>query len=99
MLGYFEIVSLYLKKNILYEGKERTAKTKLMPAKLRAVFFNFEFPQMFQKINIWGYSFSDIFMFFVKFDSESLISRISLRKRIFMRNHFNLDIRGPDGLD
>ena len=65
MLGYFEIVSLYLKKNILYEGKERTAKTKLMPAKLRAVFFNFEFPQMFQKINIWGYSFSDIFMFFL----------------------------------
>ena len=30
---------------------------------------------------------------------ESLILRISPQKRIFKRNHFNLFIRGPDGLD
>ena len=29
-------------------------KTKLMPAKLRAVLANFGFPQIFQKINMWG---------------------------------------------
>ena len=38
MLAYVEIVTLYLKKiNILYEGKERPAETKLMTAKLSTV--------------------------------------------------------------
>ena len=36
MLGYVQTVTLD-KKNILYQGKERPAKTKWMPAKLRAV--------------------------------------------------------------
>ena len=31
--------------------------------------------------------------------AESLISQISPRKRIFKWNHFNLYIRGPDGLE
>ena len=36
MLGFVEIVPIYFlfKFNILYQGKERPAKTKLMPAKL-----------------------------------------------------------------
>ena len=38
MLGYVQIVTLYfLIFNILYEGKERPALTKFMPAKLCAV--------------------------------------------------------------
>ena len=42
MLGYVEIVHIYFKKfNILFEGKERPAKTKLFPAKLRAVLDTF----------------------------------------------------------
>ena len=45
MLGYIEIVSIYFKKqfNFLYQGKERPAKTKLVPAKLHAVLANFGF--------------------------------------------------------
>ena len=55
MLSFIEIVPTYWKKiNILYEGKERSAKTKLMPAKLSAVLANFGFLQIFQKINMWG---------------------------------------------
>ena len=38
MLGCIEVV---LKFNILYQGKEKPVKTKLMPAKLRAVLANF----------------------------------------------------------
>ena len=38
MLCYIEIVLIYLKKNnYRFQGKERPPKTKLMPAKLRAV--------------------------------------------------------------
>ena len=33
----YYIPYIFLKLNILYEGKERPAMTKLMPAKLRAV--------------------------------------------------------------
>ena len=51
MLAYVEIVTgtlYFIKKiNILYESKERHAKTKLMKAKLRAVSANFECPQFF----------------------------------------------------
>ena len=43
MLGYVEAVCIYYKqKNILCQGKERPAKTKLMPAKLCA---ESDFPQ------------------------------------------------------
>ena len=39
MMGFVQIVTLdFLKFNILYQGKESPAKTKLMTAKLRAVF-------------------------------------------------------------
>ena len=40
MLAYVEIITLYVfkKLNILYESKERPAQTKLMTAKLRAMF-------------------------------------------------------------
>ena len=31
--------------------------------------------------------------------AESLIWRISSRKRIFKQNHYRLFIRGPDGFD
>ena len=40
MLVYVQIVHIYFfiyKFTILFQGKERPAKTKLMPAKLRAV--------------------------------------------------------------
>ena len=38
MLAHFEIVYMYLKKNrILFQGKERPAKKKMVQAKLRAV--------------------------------------------------------------
>ena len=67
MLVFVEIDHIYLKKkfNILFQGKERPAKTKLMPVKLRAVLVG----------------------------AESLISRISPRKRSFQQNHFSLFIR------
>ena len=59
------------KINILFQGKERSAKTKLMPAKLCAVLVC----------------------------AESIISQLSMQKRIFQLNHFSLFIRGPVGLD
>ena len=34
----------------------------------------------------------------VKVCAESLISRVSPRKRSFQQNHFSLSIRGPGGL-
>ena len=45
MLVHVEIINMYLKKNIyiLFQGKERPAKIKFMPAKLRAVFVCGEF--------------------------------------------------------
>ena len=44
MLDNVQIVTQYFKKiNFLYLGKERPAKTILMPAKLRAVLVNFGF--------------------------------------------------------
>ena len=55
MLGYIEIVPIYLKKTyFLYPGKERPAKTKLIPEKLRTVLANFEFTQIFRNIYMWG---------------------------------------------
>ena len=54
-MSYVEIGTLYFYFfNILYEGKERPAQTKLMAAKLRAVLANFGLPQIFRKINMWG---------------------------------------------
>ena len=42
MLVMVAIVYIYLKKsNILFQGKERSAETKLMPEKLRAVLATF----------------------------------------------------------
>ena len=49
MLGYIEVVPI--KKN-LYQGEKWPAKTKLMSAKLCAKLANFEFPQIFRKINM-----------------------------------------------
>ena len=43
MLGYVQIVTLYNKNYILYQGKGRPAHTKLMPPKLRAVLDTFGF--------------------------------------------------------
>ena len=37
MLDYVEIVNIHKKKYFYYQGKERPAKTKLVPAKLRTV--------------------------------------------------------------
>ena len=97
MLTHPEIVHMYLKKiRILFQGKEMPAKKKLGQTKLRAVLANFGFPPIFQKINM---SLIDIHFFFLIVCTESLISRISPRKRFSKRNHFNLFIRGPDGLD
>ena len=47
MLVFVEIDHIYLKKkfNILFQGKERPAKTKLMPVKLRAVLVTFGFTE------------------------------------------------------
>ena len=50
MLGYIEVVPI--KKN-LYQGEKWPAQTKLMSAKLCAKLANFEFPQIFRKINMW----------------------------------------------
>ena len=48
---YVEIVHIYLfnKFNILFQGKERPAKTKLILAKLREVLVNFGFSKKFRK--------------------------------------------------
>ena len=64
MLGCIEIVLIYLKKKFsLYQGKERPAKEKLVPAKLCAVLAYAESTQRsisqlriltnFSKINIF----------------------------------------------
>ena len=69
---HWNISHIFLNKfNFRYQGKERSAKTKLMPGKLRAVLAC----------------------------AESLISRISPRKRIFQLNHFSQFIRGPSWFD
>ena len=65
MLGCIVVV---LKFNILYQGKEKPVKTKLMPAKLRAVLANFGLLQIFRKINMWGL-ISKRYSFKNKFDS------------------------------
>ena len=68
---HWNISHIFLNKfNFRYQGKERSAKTKLMPGKLRAVLAC----------------------------AESLISRISPRKRICQQNHFSLLTRCPGGL-
>ena len=42
MLAYIEIVNMYFKKfRILFQGKERPAEKKYVPAKLRTVLANF----------------------------------------------------------
>ena len=46
MLGYIQIVPIYLKKfYILYQGKERPAQPKFMLAKLSAVLDTFGFSE------------------------------------------------------
>ena len=73
MLDYVQICSyprFFILFNVLYQGKERPAKTKLMPAKHRAVLAC----------------------------AELLILQISLRKRMFKKNHFNLFIGARIGL-
>ena len=64
MLAYVQIITPYIFKNlhILYQGNERPAQTKLMPAKLRAVLLACSFSQfwileifskLFRKFNLW----------------------------------------------
>ena len=94
MLTHPEIVHMYLKKiRILFQGKEMPAKKKLGQTKLRAVLANFGFPPIFQKINMFLIDINFFFFYCLH------IARISPRKRFSKRNHFNLFIRGPDGLD
>ena len=48
---------------ISFKGEERPAKTKLMPAKLRAVLVNFVFLKIFRKIIIWILDFLEMELF------------------------------------
>ena len=79
-------LTLDLKKNSLYKVKERPAKIKLIPAKLRAVLATSIFGNVIYSLRA------------ISACAESLISRISL-SRIFTKIHFYLFIKGPDGFD
>ena len=48
MLAYVEKFNLSKKNRILFQGKERPAKTKMLPAKLRARFITFGFAKDFR---------------------------------------------------
>ena len=80
-------------------------KTKLFPAKIRAVLVNSRFSKSFRKfiISTLNSLEMEIFKYPKKIggpraklaSAESLISQ----KRIFKKNYFRLFYRGPDGLD
>ena len=81
------------------KGMERPAKTKLMPAKLRALLACSEsdstqcLPLLdFRKINLLALTLRSVSLRGVTY------SLISPWKRIFQQNHFSLFIRGRGGL-
>ena len=94
MLGYVAIVHIYLWIFFVFSFKARRGlqrvQDKIVPDKtLRRLtsrgvrYFNFRLRAVLAWVEC----------------AESLISRISSRKRIFKQHHFSLFIRGPDGFD
>ena len=97
MLAYVAIIHIYL-KNSSHSRHEEACKDKMayvaiihMYLKISILIQGMERPA---KTKLFPAKLCAVLAC-----ADTLISQISPRKRIFLKNHFSLLIRGPDGFD